>query len=68
MNYKYGITGNYYYTSLDKKELEAVCLVIGKAKSSIYYNKKYNTWVIRIKSKKHKQKARDNDQGNSEIL
>ena len=49
----HGITGNKYVLG-SKEELENVCDVIGKAKSSIRYTEKYKCHVIRIKSKKHK--------------
>lgn len=52
-----GITGNLYFTSKKKEELNKVCNLIGKSVNSIYYNKKFNMWVIRIKSKKHKKAA-----------
>ena len=58
MNYKVGITGNYYYTAGSREQLVPVCESIGKAPSSIYWNAKYNVYVIRIKSKQHKRKVK----------
>ncbi len=58
MKYKVGLGGNYYYTSLNKNELVNICNIIGKAPSSIYWNDKYKTYVIRIKSAFHKEKAK----------
>lgn len=58
MNYKMGITGNYYYTSVTREPLIAICNAIGKSVNSIYYNKKYKLYVVRIKSKHHKLKAK----------
>lgn len=57
MERKIGITGNLYFTSQYKQELEEFCTKIGKSKKSVYYNKKYRTYAIRIKSKLHKRLA-----------
>lgn len=54
MKKRVGLGGNLYYWSQNKSELVDKCNEIGKSPGSIYYNKKYSTWVIRIKSKKHK--------------
>lgn len=55
MEIKYGITGNYYAFSKDKNDLIELCTQINKAVNSIYWNTKYEYWVIRIKSKVHKK-------------
>lgn len=55
MTIRYGITGNYYVTSKHILELVEVCENISKSKKSIYFNKKYRLWAIRIKSRKHKK-------------
>ena len=71
MNYKVGITGNYYYTAIKPETLVDVCKIIGKSVNSIYYNKKYKLYVIRIRSKQHKLKAkqlRDREQGTPDGL
>jgi hypothetical protein len=57
MNYRVGLGGNYYYTSLNKEELVGICNQIDKSPNSIYWNNKYKTYVIRIKSAFHKTKA-----------
>lgn len=48
---KQGVTGIYYVTSDNKKELEKVCKKIGKAESSIRYDKGREAFVISIKQK-----------------
>lgn len=53
-DYKVGITGNWYYISKERKDLEHICELIKKSKSAIYWNKKYQVFAIRIKSKAHK--------------
>lgn len=55
---QYGITGNYYATSLEKSELVVLCSQIGKSESSIKWHKKYNCWVFRVKDKKTKDKLK----------
>lgn len=55
MEIKYGITGNYYVYSDNKDDLKAICNMIDKAESSIYFNKKYSVYSIRIKNKYHKK-------------
>lgn len=54
MKIKYGITGNYYAYSNNKQDLIDLCSRINKSISSIYWNSKYEVWVIRIKNKNHK--------------
>lgn len=51
---KVGIGGNYYVISTDKSNLEAICVMIKKSKTAVVLHKKYQCWVIRIKSKKQK--------------
>jgi hypothetical protein len=41
--------------SSNKDAIVGVCTAIGKSPISIYYNKKFQCWTIRIKSKKHKE-------------
>lgn len=55
MKIQYGITGNWYITSIHKSQVISICQFIGKAKSSIYYSDKYNCWCARIKCKLHKE-------------
>lgn len=54
MTFRYGITGNYYVISERREKLEELCLKIGKAKSSVYWNKKYQVFAVRVKNKKTK--------------
>ena len=69
MKYRVGLGGNYYYTSLNREELIDICLQINKSPNSIYWNNKYSTYVIRIKSTFHKEKAKSfRDQGNPQRL
>jgi hypothetical protein len=51
---KYGITGNYYFTSEIKDELIKVCETLNISKERVKFHKKYEIWVLRIKSKKTK--------------
>lgn len=55
---RYGVTGNYYAFSIDKKRIEEVCRAINKAESSIYWNEKYKCWAIRIKDKAMKEELK----------
>lgn len=54
MKIQYGITGNYYVTSIIKEDIIKICKLIFKAESSIYFNKKYKVWTIRIKDQHQK--------------
>lgn len=54
-----GITGNFYLWSDGKDILQAFCKGMGKSISSIYYNRKYKVYAVRIKSKKHKVRAKN---------
>jgi hypothetical protein len=58
MTIKYGITGNYYVTSLDKSELVVVCNAIDKSETSIKWHDKYKCWVFRVKDKTTKVKLK----------
>lgn len=51
---KVGLGGNFYVTSTDKNNLDAICVMIKKARSAVYFNEKHNCWVVRVKSKKQK--------------
>ncbi len=55
VTYKVGITGNHYVYSTDKEPVVEVSLLIKKSINSVYFNKKYNLWAIRIKNKKQKE-------------
>jgi hypothetical protein len=59
MRFVYGITGNYYVTSLDKTELVDVCQRIGKSEVAIKWYDSDVGWVIRVKDKKTKIKLKD---------
>lgn len=59
MKIKYGLTGNYYIISPHKSQVQSICQYIGKSINSVYYNKKHQVWVARIKSKKHKNLLRE---------
>ena len=61
MKISYGITGNYYATSLVKEELIELCNRIGKSPNSIRWHKKYLTWVFRVKSKTHRRKMKEHE-------
>lgn len=58
VQFKHGLTGNLYVISKDSWPLEEICHKIDKSPSSVYFNKKYNCWAIRIKSKIHKDAIR----------
>jgi hypothetical protein len=53
---KIGVGGNYYVICDTKEKLIPICNQINKSVNSIYFNKKYECWAIRIKSKATKQK------------
>jgi hypothetical protein len=55
VTYKVGITGNHYVYSKEKEPVVEVSLLINKSINSVYFNKKYELWVIRIKNKKQKE-------------
>jgi len=56
---KIGVGGNYYVISTNKENLEAICVMIKKKRTAVYYQKKYNCWAIRVKDKKQKKKLKD---------
>jgi len=53
---KVGLGGNYYVICDVKEHLIEICNTISKSVNSIYYNKKYCCWVIRVKNKATKRK------------
>lgn len=55
---KTGITGNMYVYSSIKDEVEKIAEEIGKSTGSVYFNKKYRCYAIRIKSKTHKERLK----------
>ena len=59
MGIHHGITGNYYIVSRDRMKIAEVCKQIGKAESSIYYSRRYEAWVARVKNKKQKLKLKE---------
>lgn len=61
----YGITGNYYVTSIIKSELVKVCKKIGKSPNSISWHEKYQTFVFRVKNKTQKNKLKQINEGNN---
>jgi hypothetical protein len=56
---KHGITGNMYAYSEKRDIIMRICLEIGKSPNSIYFNKDYDMWAIRVKSKAHKKKLKE---------
>lgn len=52
--HKIGVGGNHYVYCDSKELLFGIADQIRKSRNSIYFNKKYGVWVIRCKSKKHK--------------
>lgn len=59
LNYSVGITGNHYVYSTDKDSVEKVAIMINKSLNSVYWNKKYLVWAIRIKNKNQKEMLRN---------
>jgi hypothetical protein len=51
-----GLGGNHYAVSVYRDDIVIVCNAINKSTRSIYFNKKYQLWAIRIKNNTHKQK------------
>lgn len=49
-----GITGNHYVWGDDKLAIENIAKEIGKSINSVYWNKKFGVWVIRVKRKSQK--------------
>lgn len=54
VEYKIGLTGNAYVFSKNKDSVVEICLKIGKSIKSVYFNKKYKLYAIRVKDKKTK--------------
>lgn len=54
-HYKVGITGNIYYTSKEKRHFKNIVFILNRKMSEVYWSKKYECYVLRIKSKKNKQ-------------
>jgi len=52
---KIGLGGNYYVICDTKEKLVTICNQINKSVNSIYFNKKYNCWAIKIKRERTKQ-------------
>ena len=55
----FGVTGNYYIVFRDRKKVVELCIAIGKSERSIYYNKRHQRWVARIKNKNQKLKLKE---------
>ncbi len=55
VNYSIGITGNHYVYGTDKEAVESIAAMINKSLNSVYWNKKYSVWAIRIKNKNQKE-------------
>lgn len=67
--FKIGATGNYYVICNNREKLVPIAEVIGKAPSSIYFNKRHRCYTIRIKAERHKKALQsymntDNDNEN----
>ncbi len=58
MKYKVGITGNHYVYGSDKDKIIEIAILINKSLNSVYWNKKYSVWAIRIKNEKQKDLLR----------
>ncbi len=56
---KVGLGGNFYVICDIKEPLIKIVDQIQKSRNSIYYNKKYQVWAIRCKSKQHKEALRN---------
>jgi len=52
---KVGLGGNYYVLCDDSEQLVGICYSIDKSINSIYFNKKYGCYAIRVKNKKQKE-------------
>jgi hypothetical protein len=59
VKYSVGITGNHYVYGEDKYAVDAVASMINKSLNSVYWNKKYSVWAIRIKNKNQKELLRN---------
>lgn len=58
----HGITGNKYVLADSSQELFSLCLDIGKSPNSIRWVEGYQKYVVRIKSKKHKNMLKKIDE------
>jgi len=52
--FRIGLNGNYYVYCDIREPLVEITGQIGKSANSIYYNKKYEIWAIRVKQNIHK--------------
>lgn len=59
VKYSVGITGNHYVYGEDKDAVNTVATMINKSLNSVYWNKKYSVWAIRIKNKNQKELLRN---------
>ena len=59
MRFRYGITGNYYFTSINKEDLIEVCNILGISLGRIKFLEEDQFYVLRIKSKKTKKLAKE---------
>ncbi len=57
--YNVGLTGNHYVYSTNKENVTKVASLIDKSIFSIYFNKTYSVWAIRVKNKAQKEKLRE---------
>lgn len=55
-SHQVGLGGNHYAVSVCRDDIVSVCNAIDKSTKSIYFNRKYNLWVVRVKNKTHKRK------------
>jgi hypothetical protein len=53
---KIGLGGNYYVVCDWKEKLIELCNTISKSPNSVYFNKKYGCWAIRVKNKPTKER------------
>lgn len=53
--YSTGLTGNHYVYGFDKESVSDIAKMINKSINSVYFNKKYMVWSIRIKNKSQKE-------------
>ena len=57
MDIRHGITGNKYVLGT-QEELQNICDRIGKSVTAIHVSDRYNCFVMRLKSKHHKQQLK----------
>lgn len=58
MKVQHGITGNMYIVCETKERLLEICDGISKSRNAVYWNKKYETYALRIKCRRHKEAVR----------